>query len=81
MKASELREQSVGELTRRLDELIEERFNLRFQHALGQLSSPIRLREVRRELALVRTVLREHHLGIRQLPSNSGVAAATEKNP
>lgn len=71
MKASELREQSVGELTRRLDELTEERFNLRFQHALGQLSSPIRLREVRRELAMVRTVLREHHLGIRALPSAS----------
>ena len=71
MKAIELREQSVGELTRRLDELTEERFNLRFQHALGQLSSPIRLREVRRELAMVRTVLREHHLGIRVLPSGS----------
>ena len=71
MKSSELREQSVRELTRRLDELTEERFNLRFQHALGQLSSPIRLREVRRELAMVRTVLREHHLGIRVLPSGS----------
>ena len=76
MKAGELREQNVGELTRRLDELTEERFNLRFQHALGQLSSPIRLREVRRELAIVRTVLREHYLGIRVLPSGSEEKAA-----
>ncbi len=77
MKSSELREQSVRELTRRLDELTEERFNLRFQHALGQLSSPIRLREVRRELAMVRTVLREHHLGIRVLPSGSDEKAGS----
>jgi large subunit ribosomal protein L29 len=77
LKSSELREQSVRELTRRLDELTEERFNLRFQHALGQLSSPIRLREVRRELAMVRTVLREHHLGIRVLPSGSDEKAGS----
>ena len=77
MKASELREQSVGELIRRLDELTEERFNLRFQHALGQLSSPIRLQEVRRELAMVRTVLREHNLGIRVLPTGSDEKAGS----
>ena len=43
MKAAELRELSVEELQARLGDLAEESFNLRFQHTLGQLSSPIRL--------------------------------------
>lgn len=59
MKASELREQSSEDLETRLEELEEESFNLRFQHTLGQLSSPIRLRDVRRDIARVRTLLRE----------------------
>ena len=59
MKTSELREQSAGELASRLDELEEESFNLRFQHTLGQLSSPLRLRDVRRDIARVRTLMVE----------------------
>jgi large subunit ribosomal protein L29 len=68
MKASELREQSVEELRIRLEELEEESFNLRFQHTLGQLSSPIRLRDVRRDIARVRTLLHESTTGLRTLP-------------
>lgn len=60
MKASELREQPAEELQTRLEELEEEGFNLRFQHTLGQLSNPIRLREIRRDIARVRTLLKEH---------------------
>ena len=59
MKASELRGMGREEVRGRLDELQEESFNLRFQHSLGQLSSPIRLRHVRREAARVRTVIQE----------------------
>jgi large subunit ribosomal protein L29 len=59
MKTSELREQSDEELASRLDELEEESFNLRFQHTLGQLSSPLRLRDVRRDIARVRTLMVE----------------------
>jgi large subunit ribosomal protein L29 len=59
MKTSELREQSAEELATRLDELEEESFNLRFQHTLGQLSSPLRLRDVRRDIARVRTLMVE----------------------
>ena len=59
MKASELREQSAEELASRLEELEEESFNLRFQHTLGQLSSPLRLRDVRRDIARVRTLMVE----------------------
>ena len=69
MKAAELRQMSVEDLQVKLEELAEEGFNLRFQHALGQLSSPIRLRHVRREAAQVRTLLQEHHSGLRTLAS------------
>jgi large subunit ribosomal protein L29 len=59
MKASELSGQTPEELQTRLEELEEESFNLRFQHTLGQLSSPIRLRDIRRDIARVRTVLQQ----------------------
>jgi len=59
MNAVELREFNDGDLQAKLRDLAEESFNLRFQHSLGQLSSPIRLRHVRREMARVRTVIRE----------------------
>ena len=72
MKAAELRAFSVEELQGRLTDLEEESFNLRFQHTLGQLSSPIRLREVRRDAARARTLLREHDLGLRKLASKAG---------
>ena len=67
MKTSELREMSVDDVKARLIELQEEAFGLRFQHVSGQLTSPIRLRQVRREIAQARTVLRENELGIRAL--------------
>ncbi len=71
MDCSELREMSVREVQQRLSDLEEEAFNLRFQHASGQLLSPIRLRQVRRDIARVRTVLRQHELGIRTLAGGS----------
>ena len=67
MKTSELRELSVEEAQGKLHDLEEEAFNLRFQHVSGQLTSPIRLRQVRRDMARVRTVLHEHELGLRTL--------------
>jgi large subunit ribosomal protein L29 len=67
MNASELREMSLEEVRNALNDLQEEAFNLRFQHVSGQLISPIRLRQVRREIARVRTILQEHELGIRPL--------------
>lgn len=67
MKNSELREMSLDEVRGRLHDLDEEAFNLRFQHVSGQLTSPIRLRQVRRDIARARTVLHEHELGMRIL--------------
>jgi len=78
MKAAELRQLSVEELLARLGDLAEESFNLRFQHTLGQLSSPIRVRQVRRDAAQVRTVLREHELGLRTLASKGAAEGAGE---
>ncbi|HIG53006.1 MAG TPA: 50S ribosomal protein L29 [Candidatus Handelsmanbacteria bacterium] len=67
MKVSELREMNADDVKNKLEELHEESFNLRFQHVSGQLTSPIRLRQVRRDIAKVHTVLKEHVLGVRAL--------------
>lgn len=69
MKASELRQMSVEEIRSRIEDLYEESFNLRFQHVSSQLTSPIRLRQVRRDIAKARTLLKEHELGVHTLAS------------
>ena len=65
MKASELekiRDLTDAELDKKLAELKEELFNLRFQHAINQLENPMRLKAVRKEIAVVKTVIREREL-------------------
>ncbi|MBE3580346.1 MAG: 50S ribosomal protein L29 [Thermoanaerobacteraceae bacterium] len=62
MKASELRELSTEELARKVLDWKQELFNLRFQQATGQLDNPMRLREVRRNIARAKTILREREL-------------------
>jgi len=57
-----LRQLSDGELQERLREFKEELFNLRFQMATGQLDNPMRLREVRKNIARVKTIQREREL-------------------
>lgn len=59
MKAREIRQMSQNELENHLEDLQEEMFNLRFQHALRQDRSPIRLRILRREIARVYTIISE----------------------
>jgi large subunit ribosomal protein L29 len=61
-KTSDIRELPVSELTERLDETREELFNLRFQLATGQLDNYRRVRLLRRDIARVKTVLREREL-------------------
>lgn len=63
MTARDLVERSSDELQRQLADLRVELFNLRFQHAAGQLENPIRLRDVRRDIARVLTV--QHLRGMR----------------
>jgi large subunit ribosomal protein L29 len=59
MKASEFRELSVGELEVKEKELAEAFFNLKFQHATGQLDNTAQLKRTRRDIARVKTVLGE----------------------
>lgn len=60
MKASELKDLSAAELEQKLAELKQELFNLRFQHAVNQLENPMRMKAVKRDIARVKTVLREN---------------------
>jgi len=62
MKAQELRQMSAVELAQRLQELQQEMFNLRFQKATGQLPDTSRVRQVRRDIARVRTLMHEAEL-------------------
>ena len=59
MKAEELRGQTKDQLTDQLLDLRKEQFNLRFQRASGQLENTSRVRQVRRDIARVKTVLNE----------------------
>ncbi|HBJ11583.1 MAG TPA: 50S ribosomal protein L29 [Ruminococcus sp.] len=62
MKATELRELSIAELNEKLDDLKKELFNLRFQLAVNQLENTARLKSVKKDIARVKTVLREQEL-------------------
>ncbi len=62
MKAGEIRELSGEEKQRKLEDLREEAFNLRFQHESGQLENRAKLKQTKREIARLRTVLREELL-------------------
>ena len=59
MKAKELREMSEVELNKKLADLKQELFNLRFQHAINQLDNPIRIDTVKKDIARVMTILAE----------------------
>jgi large subunit ribosomal protein L29 len=62
MKASKFREMTVQELNIKLTDLKEELFNLRFQLATGQLENPMKVKSVRKEIARIKTILREREL-------------------
>ena len=67
MKPNEIRDKSIAELNEELVALKEELFRLRFQHATNQLENPLKLRTVKRDMARVRTILRERELkGIKE---------------
>jgi large subunit ribosomal protein L29 len=64
MKASELRNMTTAEIEQKIAALKEELFNLRFQLATGQLDNTARIKQVRKDIARAKTVLRERELGI-----------------
>ncbi|TFB14721.1 50S ribosomal protein L29 [Filobacillus milosensis] len=64
MKANEIRELTTAEIEQNVKSLKEELFNLRFQLATGQLENTVRIREVRKAIARMKTVIREREIGI-----------------
>lgn len=62
MKANELSQRTTDDLNYELANLKEELFNLRFQHATGQLENPMRIRQVKKDYARIKTVLRLREL-------------------
>ncbi len=65
-KVRELFEMTDAELRKKLADSKEELFRLRFQMATGQLDNPMRLKEVRRRIARLNTIIRERELGIKR---------------
>ena len=59
MNASEIRELTVDEMQRKLSDLKQELFNLRFQHEIGQLENPRKLKQTKQDVARLQTVIRE----------------------
>ena len=62
MEANEVRKMSGEELQTKLQDLKKDLFNLRLQHATNQLDNPIRIAEVKKDIARVKTIIREQQL-------------------
>lgn len=62
MELKKMREMTEVELTSELDKMKKELFNLRFQHVTGQLENPVKMRELKKDIARVKTILREREL-------------------
>jgi large subunit ribosomal protein L29 len=66
MKMDEIQQLSPDEIRLRLEDAIEEMENLRIQHSTHQLDNPMLIRELRKDISRLKTVLREFELGIRK---------------
>jgi len=66
MKVKDFREMDATELNQKISVLKEELFNLRFQLATGQLENPMRIKEVKKSIARVKTIQREQEIGVNQ---------------
>ena len=62
MELKKMRELTEVELNTELDKMKKELFNLRFQHVTGQLENPVKMRELKRDIARVKTIIREKEL-------------------
>ena len=62
MKTTEVREMNLEEMQRKVNDLKEELFNLRFQHEIGQLENPNKMKQTRKDIARVKTIIREVEL-------------------
>ena len=64
MKAKEIKALSVEELTKKLDELKKDLFMLRMQHATNQLDNPMKIAAVKKDIARVKTIIREKETNV-----------------
>jgi large subunit ribosomal protein L29 len=64
MKINEIRDLSSQEIVDKIKDLKEELFNLRFQNAMNQLDNPMRIAAVKKDIAKLKTVLKEQELGL-----------------
>jgi large subunit ribosomal protein L29 len=71
LKPQTLRELTREELVQKRIDLLDERFNLNMRKSLKALDNPLRLRQIRREIAKIETVLREDELGVRKLAEST----------
>ena len=62
MELNKIREMSEVELAAELDKMKKDLFNPRFQHVTGQLENPVKMRETKRDIARVKTIMREKEL-------------------
>jgi large subunit ribosomal protein L29 len=71
MKAKEIRQMSEEDLNKKLVQLKQELFNLRFQLAINQIENPTRISVVKKDIARIKTVLREAELGEYEAPEKT----------
>jgi large subunit ribosomal protein L29 len=64
MKATEFRELTDDELLNKEEELKDQLFKMKFQHALGQLENAMKLKNIKKDLARIKTILREKNKGM-----------------
>ncbi len=79
LKNRDLREMTRDELLLKKNDLLDERFNLHMGRSLKALDNPLRLRQIRREIALVMTTLHEDTLGIKKLAENASAILPDSK--
>jgi large subunit ribosomal protein L29 len=75
-----MREMTRQELEQKLNDLLDEQFNLRMRRSLKPLDNPLRLREIRREAAQIKTILHEDVRGIRKLAEQKTSILADTKS-
>jgi large subunit ribosomal protein L29 len=75
LKAEKIRDLTEAEIEQKVRELHEEIFNLRFRNSMRQLQNPLLIREKRRDIARLRTILTEHRAGIRKLAGHEEAKA------
>lgn len=77
MKPEELRIMTIDEIIHQKKMLVEEWFNLRMQSAIKPLDNPKRIRQIRKDIARINTILRENELGIRSISAVPGEEKGT----